>query len=100
MHTLLFSHLLIQFSGRTTLLRNILGGKERSTITSERVYQIPGFRMYEAIVRRDLTDNTMDIFPSVKQQAEVVCLCLYVQGVCGCLCMFVCANCACIILIL
>ena len=27
--------------------------------------------MYEAIMQRDLADNTMDMFPSVKQQAEV-----------------------------
>ena len=68
----------------------MIGGKDRATITSERVYQIPGFRMYEAIVRRDLTDNTMDIFPSVKQQAEVGCVCVCVR-----LCTFVCAH-ACI----
>ncbi len=58
--------------GKTTLIRSLLRGKDQSHHPKERVYQIPGFKMYEAIGRKDILDpNNTELIQTIKQDAEV-----------------------------
>ncbi len=59
-------------AGKTTLVRSLLRGQDQSIHPKERFYEIPGFRMYEAIVRNDSDDlHSREIIQTVKQDAEV-----------------------------
>ncbi|XP_064390639.1 uncharacterized protein LOC135338431 isoform X3 [Halichondria panicea] len=61
----------LPYSGKTTLVRSLLRGQDQSNHPKERFYEIPGFRMYEAIVRQDSDDFLKrEFIQAVKQDAE------------------------------